>query len=725
MTSRAAVLAGALLLAAGSAAGQTRTWPSERPPRPLEAHDVKFPPYTIRIFANGLEVVAISHHEQPAVSLRLIVRAGSAQDPEDRPGVASLAATLLDQGTTTRSAEQIADAIDSIGGALGTGAGADLSFIQAVVMKDSLNVGLDLVSDLAQHPAFSSEEIERQRQQILSGLKVSYDDPEYLANMVFDRLVYGFHPYGKPQTGTPATIAGVRREDLLGFHKKWFGANNAILAIVGDVSADEAFAGAERAFGGWGRAGSEAPTAPAPPQATRRLVVIDRPGAVQTEIRVGNIAIPRKHSDYMALDLAIKVLGGEGANRLHRVLRTERGLTYGASADMNGMKETGDIVAETNTRSQTTGETLRLMVDEFWRLIRDRVNDRELQGAQDLTGSFPLTIETPSQIALQVLNAVFYGLNLNELQTYRERVNAVTSEDVQRVAREYLHPDRLTIVLVGDASSFVSQLPGAGFDHFERIPLAELDLSAVDLRRKAAVPVGAVKPIAYRPTTAAPRPQSSATSPQDLIAKAIEAKGGLERLKQIQSLRAESITRVKESAGTGTISTVTLIQYPDRYRVEAESNGRRLVQVYADGRFWIEDALGAHDAPVSVRDEIHESIQRDQVPLLLRAIEGKATLAEAPSDDPALTALSVTGEGMSPVTLFFDRTTGLVAREQYDASGGAGVVRERYFDYRPVDGVQVAFRTVVERPGAPVIERTVQKIVFNIPIHSALFVRPS
>ena len=240
----------------------------------------------------------------------------------------------------------------------------------------------------------------------------------------------------------------------------------------------------------------------------------------------------------MALDLAIKVLGGEGANRLHRVLRTERGLTYGASADMNGMKETGDIVAETNTRSQTTGETLRLMVDEFWRLIRDRVNDRELQGAQEyLTGSFPLTIETPSQIALQVLNAVFYGLNLNELQTYRERVNAVTSEDVQRVAREYLHPDRLTIVLVGDASSFVSQLPGAGFDHFERIPLAELDLSAVDLRRKAAAPVGAVKPIAYRPTTAAPRPQSSATSPQDLIAKAIEAKGGLDRL-QADSIAA-------------------------------------------------------------------------------------------------------------------------------------------------------------------------------------------
>src|SRR6185503_20061591 len=163
------------------------------------------------------------------------------------------------------------------------------------------------------------------------------------------------------------------------------------------------------------------------------------------------------------------------------------GLTYGASADFNAMKQSGDLVAQTNTRSETTGETLRLIVDEAWRLIRDRVGDRELEGAQEyLTGSFPLTIETPSQIALQVLNAVFYGLNLNDLQTYRERVNAVSVDDIQRVARNYLLPDKLTIVLVGDASAFVKQLPGAGFDKYEIIPASELDLFSVDLRRKAA-----------------------------------------------------------------------------------------------------------------------------------------------------------------------------------------------------------------------------------------------
>ena len=325
---------------------------------------------------------------------------------------------------------------------VGTGAGSDLSFINAVVMKDSFAFGLDMVSDLARNPAFAPEEIERQRQQILSGLKVSYEDPDYLAGMVFDRLVYGFHPYGRPDSGTPESIASITRDDLVAFHKAWFGANNAILAIVGDVTHEEAFAGAERAFGKWGALRSDArPSRSIPPPPTRRVVVIDRPGAVQTEIRVGNIGLPRRHPDFLALDLAIKILGGEGGNRLHRVLRSERGLTYGASADFNALKDAGDIVAETDTRSEATGEALRLIVDEFWRLQRQRVQEGELADAQDyLTGSFPLTIETPSAIALQVLNAVFYGLDLNELQTYRERVNAVTPDDIQRVARSTCIP---------------------------------------------------------------------------------------------------------------------------------------------------------------------------------------------------------------------------------------------------------------------------------------------
>src|SRR5205085_9937421 len=165
---------------------------------------------------------------------------------------------------------------------VGAGAGTDLTFINAAVMKDSFGLALDLVSDMARNPAFEPAEIERQRQQILSGLKVSYDDPDYLAGVVFDRLVYGLHPYGQPDSGTPASIAAIGRDDLIAFHKKWFGANNAILAVVGDVSPADAFAGAARAFGSWGRVEVSATRPQEPPQPTRRVVIVDRPGAVQT-----------------------------------------------------------------------------------------------------------------------------------------------------------------------------------------------------------------------------------------------------------------------------------------------------------------------------------------------------------------------------------------------------------------------------------------------------------
>jgi zinc protease len=181
------------------------------------------------------------------------------------------------------------------------------------------------------------------------------------------------------------------------------------------------------------------------------------------------------------------VLGGEGANRLHRVLRSQRGLTYGASAETQAMKEAGDYVAETDTRTETTGEALRLTVDEFSRLQRNRVYEVELRDAQSfLAGTFPLTIETPNEIATQVLNAVFYNLPLSELATFRERVQAVTPDDIQRVSQAYIRPDRLSIVLVGNARAFVQQLRAVGFTEFEVIPIANLDLMAGGLQRTGA-----------------------------------------------------------------------------------------------------------------------------------------------------------------------------------------------------------------------------------------------
>lgn len=484
VTAVLAVLACAVAAAGGQQSDRWKAWPSSRMPGPTAAREVTFPPYEIRTLANGLRVIVVVHHEQPAVSMRMIIGAGAAQDPAGKAGLATLMASLLDQGTATRTSEEIADTIDFVGGALGTGAGTDLSYVNVLVLKDSFGLALDLMSDVVRRPAFAPEEIERQRQQVLSALQVNAQDPDYVAGVVIDRLIYGFHPYGIPSNGTPESVAALTREDLVGFHDRWFAPNNAILAIVGDLTPEEAFAGAEKTFGAWPRRDLPVTSFPDPPEPTRRVVLIDRPGAVQTEIRVGNLGIPRRHRDYDAFNLAVRVLGGEGANRLQRVLRSERSLTYGASADVQSLKQAGGIVAETDTRSEATGEALRIVMDEFSRLQRDPVSELELGDAKAyMTGSFPLTIETPDAIAMQVLNVLFYDLDVKTLQTYRERVNRITSDDIQRIARAYLRPGRLSIVLVGDAATVLPQLARAGVSDVERIPIDEVDLSSATLRR--------------------------------------------------------------------------------------------------------------------------------------------------------------------------------------------------------------------------------------------------
>jgi zinc protease len=715
----------AICASAVTASAQVPDWPTSSAPAPLLAREVKFPPYQFKTLANGLQVIAVSHHEQPAVSLRLIVRAGGAQDPADKSGVATLVAALLDQGTTTKNAEEIASTIDYIGGLIGTGAGSDLTFINAMVMKDSLDLGLDLVSDVARNPTFAPEEIERQRQQILSGLKVGYEDPDYIAGMVFDRLVYGFHPYGRPDSGTPESIAAIKREDLLAFHKMWFGANNAILAIVGDVTPEVAFAGAERAFGKWGRAEATVDKAVDPPPPTRRVVVIDRPGAVQTEIRVGNIGLPRKHKDYLALDLAINILGGEGGNRLHRVLRSDRGLTYGASADINAFKDAGNIVADTDTRSEVTGEALRLIVDEFWKLQRQRVHEAELADAKAyLTGSFPLTIETPSEIALQILNAVFYGLDLNDLQTYRDRVNAITADDIQRVAREYLKPDRLSIVLVGDASVFAKQLAGVGFDQYERIPLADLDLSSPDLRRHRTTNGGRLMPAAHKTT----QPEARPSPAPELITRAVAAKGGLEKLRSIRTVRATSTMRVLDDGGRSIeVDTTMLIRYPSEFRLESQMPTGPLVQVFNGGEYWIKDGRGVRAMSDAMADDVRGAVQRDVVGLLLAIVDGKLTARALPpvtADGQQLAAFSVAGAGMKPVTILVDPGTQRIVAQRYEA--GAGLAMEEQFsDYRNVSGLQVAFTTVVLKAGLPFVSRHLRTFEYNVPLQSELFTKPS
>ncbi|HXD74354.1 MAG TPA: pitrilysin family protein [Vicinamibacterales bacterium] len=708
-------------------------WPNEFPPRPLAARPVNFPPYQMQTLPNGLRIVAVAHHEQPVVSIRLLVGAGASLDPKGKTGLAHLTASLLDQGTTTATAAQMNDEIDFIGGSMGAGAGTDLSYLNVLVMKDSFERGLQMLSDMARRPAFKQEELERQRQQLLSSLQVSFDDPDFIANAVFDRLVYGFHPYGLPQSGTPETLRSITRDDIVAFHDKYFWANNAILAVVGDVQPEEAFASVRRIFGDWQKKDVGTSAFAEPPMPTRRVVVVNKPDAVQTEVRVGNIGIQRNHPDYMAVNLAIRILGGEGSNRLHQVLRTARGLTYGAQADFDTFRDAGDFEAETNTRTAQTGEVLRLIVDEFWRLQRERVNERELADAKAyLTGSFPLTIETPNAIAMQVLNVLFYGLPVEQLQTFRERVNAVTVDDIQRVARLYLKPDRLSVALVGNAAEFAPQLQGVGFPSFETVDIQNLDLTAVDFKRPArraaadAVPsaIPAVAPdLQVRPAQAAYSAQNAVgrtdREANAALNRVVAAMGGIDALRNVKTIIAKQSVSQKTPEAVMTSDTTSFIEYPDKFRVEAGTTYGNLVQGFDGRTAWTSDPQGSREVPREVAAEAKNNLDRDVIRLLIAGVDGRAAVRRLPDG-----SLEFTGGAAGPVTLSIDPATSRVSKESFAAGrGGQALVEETFSDYRAVNGVQMPF--VAERHVGPLsIRRTVRDIRVNDSIDPKLFIRP-
>jgi len=386
---------------------------------------------------------------------------------------------------------------------------------------------------------------------------------------------------------------------------------------------------------------------------------------------------------------------------------------------------------------------LRLIVDEFWRLQRERVSDQELEGAKAyLTGSFPLTIETPDQIAMQVLNHVFYDLPLDELQNFRDRVNAVTADDIQRVAQEYLKPDRLSVVLVGNAAAFAAQLKGVGFGNYETIELGDLDLTAANFKRdsnRAGQRVGGGSAAAFAPARAAyaPPQQSSVNADSSGRAKAlldrvIAAKGGLAKLEGIKSIKAVTSNDVTTPSGAQHTEATTYLLYPDRFRIQVQlPGGGEMVQAFDGEHGWMKDPTGIHDAPDPIAREFEASIKRDIVSLLVGAAHGTVHMRALPDvkdeEGHVQHALELSGDGFQPTVLAIDPDSALVTRQTYVANGpGQPVIREAFSDYRAVDGVQVAYKATVTRGnGQTTLTRHVVNITINATLDPALFTRPA
>jgi zinc protease len=465
--------------------------PAPAPPPPFH-----FPGSVTKTLPNGLSVFVVSSSAnangapvEPAVSIELLLRdAGAAHDPAGKPGVASLTAALLTEGTEKRSAQEIAGAIDFVGGSLSANAGRDGTTIRVTVVKKDFELAMDLLADVTLHAKFAPEEIERQREQLLSGLQVDYSDGSYLASAVLRRVVFGRTAYGTPANGTPESVGMMTRDDFVAFHDQFYTPNRGLLAFAGDITADEAFAAAQKFFGAWPE-GNFTPDLAIPqrPRGTR-IFVVDKPDAVQTQIRIGRLGIPHDSPDYIPLTVTNQIFGGGYNSRLNTMVRLKKGLTYDASADFTGYLRSGLFEADTFTRTEATVDATKLVVDEIAKMTSGDATVDELNVARDfLSGVFTIASETPADVADRVLTAAFYRLPEDYNRTYPDKVRAMTAEQVRQMAARYFDAQDLDIVLVGNATAFRDALKQAfPAATLQEIPVNQLDLLAPNLLKGAA-----------------------------------------------------------------------------------------------------------------------------------------------------------------------------------------------------------------------------------------------
>lgn len=407
---------------------------------------------------NGLRVVIFENERLPLVSYRLAFHSGDVNDPIGATGMTSAIASMLTEGTVNYTSLQLAEKIERLGASISASASDDFTIIAASSLSLYRSEILGLMTEVVLRPTFPEDELDLYRRNTVEHLKFQRSQPPFLAGEQAARLIYGEHPYSKVSPKAE-DIEKLKRENLVTFHAKTFIPNNAMFIVVGDVNRDEFLSELNELFGDW-QQGSVASTsfADLPTRSVRSLTIVDRPGSAQSNIVLTNLGVKRTDPDYFPLIVMNQVLGAGASSRVFMNLREEKGYTYGAYTRLETKKLAGDFEATAEVRTAVTGDSLKEFFFELDRIRNEKVGGTELADAKNfLTGVFPIRAETQEGLTNLIVNQKLYGLPDDYLQTYRERVDAVSADEVLRVAAQHIRPDEMAIVIVGDASEVLPQ----------------------------------------------------------------------------------------------------------------------------------------------------------------------------------------------------------------------------------------------------------------------------
>jgi len=408
---------------------------------------------------NNLKVVVFEDKRLPLVSYRLGFKTGDVNDPKDSNGLTSAITALLNEGTKTRTSKQLAEEIERLGASVSASSSDDNTIVAASALSLYSSDVLRLMADVVLNPVFPESELALYKKNTIENLKYQRSQPAFLASEQIAKTLYGTHPYGIV-SASPAEIEKITREKLAAFHSKMFTPNNATLIVVGDVNRENLLKEIKDVFGGWQKGTTDAMKFDAPPVRTATtLTVVDRPGSLQSNIVLANLAIDRSNPDYFPVLVMNQVLGAGASSRLFMNLREAKGYTYGAYSRFDTRRLAGNFETNAEVRTPVTGDSLKEFFYELNRVRNEKATEKELRDAKSfLTGVFPLRAETQEGLTNLLVSQQLYDLPADYLQTYRDKVNAVTLEDVERVAKKYISPDKIAIVIVGDAGEILPQI---------------------------------------------------------------------------------------------------------------------------------------------------------------------------------------------------------------------------------------------------------------------------
>lgn len=428
-----------------------------KPPAIGPAPSLKMPAIQKQKLANGLPVWIVEHHEVPLAQINLIVRSGSSADPIGKYGIGNLTAAMLDEGAGTRSALDLADALEFLGANLATTSSFDYSAVRLSVPVSKLNDAMPLMADVALRPAFPAAELDRLKKERLTNLLQARDNPAALIQLAFPRIVFGpTHRYGTSANGLGPAIEAFTVADLQTFYRSHYRPDNAALVVVGDVTAASIMPLLEKSFGAWKADGvkplvAEVPMAPQ--LKSRQIYIVDKPGAAQSQIRIGWVGVPRSTADYAGLQVLNTVFGGSFTSRLNQNLRERNGYSYGASSVFDMRLSAGPFLAASGVQTDKTAPAVAEFFNEFTAMLKP-VPAEELTKAKNYVAlGFPGEFETTGDLARKLEDLVVYNLPEDTYANFVAAVGKVTATDLQNLAARYMQPDKMAVVIVGDRSA--------------------------------------------------------------------------------------------------------------------------------------------------------------------------------------------------------------------------------------------------------------------------------